>query len=315
MALNKHNLYYYENLYGTVAEFPSNSNQVIFYCPDCGKSKLYVYLDTNTSWCFRCGVYRSYVDIENTVTNVKDLKVRIEIGKEELKPISQVKDYYLLEEIKNLDKEKYKVYYEYLNKRGFDEYDININRLRFGNMENMQTAFRIFIPVYMDNILVYYQLRNIIGNMGRKYDNPLGAYMNKKTLVLFNYDRAKLSDSVIVTEGVFDAMTVGSSAIATFGKSISAEQIDLISKTWKDIIIALDPDAFELNIKIYKKFLSLGKKVKIFDLKNYKDINEAGKDYVLEHIFKLNDFNYKYTDMLKYKFRKIYREKISESNY
>ena len=66
--------------------------------------------------------------------------------------------------------------------------------------------------------------------------------MDKREL-LWNYDNARKSDTVVVTEGVFDAIRVGKCGVATFGKSVSDVQVGLLQQYWKHVILLLDPDA------------------------------------------------------------------------
>ena len=66
---------------------------------------------------------------------------------------------------------------------------------------------------------------------------------------------------LIITEGVFDALTFHQYGIATFGKAVSDNQIKLIKKYVKpdtDIYLMLDSDAYKYNVKVarelFKKF-------------------------------------------------------------
>lgn len=121
----------------------------------------------------------------------------------------------------------------------------------------------------------------------QKYKTPPKYFTSpgyKKGEHLFNYDNASKFGFVVVTEGAFDAMRVGKCAIATFGKGISDTQVQMLRDTWKVVILLLDPDAKEDQLKIRKKIEGAGLfgsgntsgvKCVSVDLKNYKDAGEA----------------------------------------
>lgn len=66
----------------------------------------------------------------------------------------------------------------------------------------------------------------------------------KKAWCLYNLDRARLSDTVLLVEGVTDVWALGPTAIARFGKSLSGAQVQLMSEQCfgKHIIIVPDRD-------------------------------------------------------------------------
>lgn len=304
MGRHHHRLRYFESLFGEGRE-TNNSNQYIFKCPNvtCGREKLYVYLDTNTSYCFRCGTYSSYDSEEKVSLTKKDLEVRLQYKDDfSFSNVSTPTDFSYYENLKDEDKGKY---LSYLKGRGFQERDIHRYKLRFGEPGTFQRE-SILIPVYMDNLLVYYTIRKI-GDTKIRYQNPdLSLVPNPKSRVLFNLDIARLSNTVIVMEGAFDAMTVGSSAIATFGKMLSKHQISLIERYWDNIILCLDSDAYEFNLKLYDSLTKKGKNVKILDLPNG-DANSLGKKEVLKRIQSVESKKFTIVNALKYKLnKKIY---------
>lgn len=89
----------------------------------------------------------------------------------------------------------------------------------------------LIFPVFMDDGLVYWQGRACYDRAG-----PRGAF--KKTLnpkseadhataseVLLNYDRARIAEHVVVTEGPFDALKVGPHAVALLGKAVTPAKV------------------------------------------------------------------------------------------
>jgi len=102
---------------------------------------------------------------------------------------------------------------------------------------------RIIFPVYQFGVYRGFQARTIWKNTDPKYVNASG--MNKRSL-LYNFDNAfKQKEELIITEGIFDAIRVGTDkAVAAFGKAVSQEQIRLIGLGDFDrVILLLDRDA------------------------------------------------------------------------
>lgn len=61
-----------------------------------------------------------------------------------------------------------------------------------------------------------------------------------KSMALFNYDLARTSDLVVLSEGALDVAGVGVCGVCGFGKSYSAQQVRLIKANWKCAVILLD---------------------------------------------------------------------------
>ena len=97
--------------------------------------------------------------------------------------------------------------------------------------------------------------------------------MDKREL-LWNYDNARKSDTVVVTEGVFDAIRVGKCGVATFGKSVSDVQVGLLQQYWRRVILLLDPDAAKEALRTRNMF---GPTVEVVTvaLNGYKDAGET----------------------------------------
>jgi hypothetical protein len=124
------------------------------------------------------------------------------------------------------------------------------------------TTGTLVIPVVENGVDIAWQCRllydvdgvseDMVPYMGWKYDSEKGKYVKPpkyftmpgfdKGLKLFNYDSAKRFPFVVVTEGAFDAMSVGVCAVAAFGKGLTDEQIALL-REWPVIVLLLDPDA------------------------------------------------------------------------
>lgn len=61
---------------------------------------------------------------------------------------------------------------------------------------------------------------------------------------IWNFDRAIQHNTIVICEGIFSALAVGPSAMATLGKAITEQQLNRIIRSGhRDAVIALDGDA------------------------------------------------------------------------
>lgn len=128
----------------------------------------------------------------------------------------------------------------------FKERGISIKkalRYNIGWCEEGYYKNRMIVPVTVNAQQVFFVAR-YMGKppLGvRKVLYPKGAKVGR---VLFNYDRAKLGERIVIVEGVLDAIAVGKDAVATFGTSLSQYQLDLLMRTAaSEIVISYDNDA------------------------------------------------------------------------
>jgi len=143
----------------------------------------------------------------------------------------------------------------------------------------------LIIPSYEDEKLVYFQARNLNPNDSFRYRNPSTA----RSQVVFFYDEIKENDSIFITEGPFDAMTlVDYSSTCVMGNRLSEPQAQkLFQKKPKEIIFVPDWDkdeetrrtianALKKNIITLQKFNPGNTKIGIYMW--YKKYGEKGKD-------------------------------------
>lgn len=131
---------------------------------------------------------------------------------------------------------------EYADKRAIPRSDWTKYDIRYHSLMDA-----IVFVVVMDGRTVGYQARFIDPK------NPSFRMMSSqgfsKAKALYGYDQAKGCENLVITEGPVDmhhANIPGFSAIATFGKSVSKRQIELIKSIGaKNIYIGLDRDAAE----------------------------------------------------------------------
>lgn len=138
---------------------------------------------------------------------------------------------------------------------------------------------------------------NVIAFGGRVLDNSKPKYMNtsdtlvyKKTNVLFglNYAKDSGSDALILCEGYMDVMAMHqagiTNAVGGCGTALTPEQVKLISRYAKEVILAYDAD--EAGQKALNKAIALFNqtdlKVRIPGLMGGKDPDEIIKTYGVE---------------------------------
>jgi len=134
----------------------------------------------------------------------------------------------------------------------------------WGFSEVGYTQHRIIVPTYMEERLVFWQARDVLGNLHDHY----GTNLYKKVLnpkgvsarsVLYNYDTAKNHGEIILCEGFVDVCKAGANAVATNGKKLHSAQVEWLTKTKaRNIVILWDEDAYS-DEKRYVKGRNKGK--------------------------------------------------------
>jgi hypothetical protein len=170
------------------------------------------------------------------------------------------------------DNISHKRFIDYLLGRGlsYKEYPYMVSPNESGRM-----ADRIIIPFTYENKLV--------GNTSRFLDDRKPKFLNDQPVgYLFGYDFQKPDWQVcIVTEGIFDALSIDACALGT--NTISLEQQELLRRLNRPIIVV--PDQDKTGIELCDQALELGYKVSLPEWgmnslnKPIKDVNEATVKY------------------------------------
>ncbi len=118
------------------------------------------------------------------------------------------------------------------------------------------SVMRVYLPVWnMANQMQWYTARAMFSSvMPKYYTPPMGTTPKRKHEVLWGLHRwANTSYSqIILCEGVFDAVWFPG-ALALMGKSIGAEQIEILRVLDREVIVILDGDAKYEAAKIVHK--------------------------------------------------------------
>lgn len=161
----------------------------------------------------------------------------------------------------------HKVYVDYLLKRKID-----IHNYRFIVTPNDEgrNKNRVVVPYYYKN--------KIVGNTSRFLDNRIPKFLNdQQPGYVFNTNKQKQDYAVcIVTEGIFDALSID--GVAVMHDDISDEQSEILNSLGKRIIVVPDQDS--AGLKMIDRALELGYSVSLPTWhNNVKDVNDAVVKY------------------------------------
>lgn len=263
----------------------SRKNLIVPVCPYCGKTggKFGIYIGPETdrkkpfmSHCFSC--HHTTKDINQLVEDIgrPDLKIQETADYSDLSPIeieeedeNEIDDELITVDMPDGWKRCYNN--SYLNQRGFtsDDYDVfpvgttrGLNfkfddYIVFPIIDNQRTVGYIGRHTWSkDSIDEYNKQARRKGKYEiRRYNNSRD---NDFVKLLYNYDAVieDVTDTVIIVEGVFDAIALTRklnlydnqriAVVATFGKKISDVQAyKLQAKGVRTVVIGYDGDAVE----------------------------------------------------------------------
>ena len=266
---------------GAIIKYTNTPNEIHICCPKCGDSRYRLYINTfnNTFYCHNCQFHGSTVKLiqlvekstySNALARLTDFQGMTSIPdnfksliEEQLiypdltdipkRSISLPNDFQLLCQSTNVPAMRAK---HYLYSRGISDRQIQLHK--FGL--SPEHPNRIIIPIYEANELRFWIAR-AIGNTKYKESVPQTApYQYSKSEVLFNLTNAIYKyNSVVLSEGVFDALSWGDIGVAMLGKALYKEQLNLLLK-YKQLItngvyVAVDADATNSAIKICKSLV------------------------------------------------------------
>lgn len=272
------------------------SDEYQFNCPYCAengkksdkKRHLYVNSKKERFICFRCGErgtlkkilqkfgiefeeeqIHTLDDLRREIMNlsVQNYEIKVELPDDEMSTVEFPCDTRPI--IKNSDAYNYLV-----TVRKFDESVITRYSMVYGDYFYSK---RIFIPTFSKSgRMVYWVARSYFANEGvPRYVTPNGVHK----ACLFNFHYAKQFDTIIICEGVFSSIAAGKNAIASFGKSMTNEQKQLLlSKNFEEYIVSYDGDARKEAVEV-AQFLknSTDSKVSVVNLKHGDDPDSVGR--------------------------------------
>lgn len=301
----------------------SNPQFSIYKCPFCNNinykgnehpNRLYIGKNNSKFHCFNCGseglflkfiakfeqlsfreIFDKYIGEGIFEFLPKELSESLGIPKENKREPQEIDSIDMPEEFEDLfsrPQGKFKDVYQYMINRGMTLDRRKVYRMldiRYCEYMRYKTPSgkicilnkRLIFPIYWENKLRGFIARDIVGDSKIKY------YISEKlpkSRIIYNYENIKNSETIIICEGVIDAIKCFDyKPIALFGTSLSNEQLILLQNlpNLKNIIIGLDPDTRKIDKYGKSKYNKLVEQLKPFwniyeiDLGEKKDLGEC----------------------------------------
>ncbi len=276
----------------TKKRFRFNKEKLVGVCYNCGwggNAVTFVRDLNNLTWADALDIVNFYSEFKPLPADVfEEVFDRIYIeGKDtevDRNYIPLPSDFKLLSNSNSLIAEPIR---KYAKSRNLTEKQIEIHGMGFcptGEiiLPNNKSTFidnRLITQVFDDNGKpVYWMGRSILKDAKPKTFNPVGGRNTiNKTDVIFNLNNAKKTGFAVISEGVFDATTIGNSGTALFGKTLSVKQLLLLIRAdLEAVYVMLDPDAKKNALVIADLLSKHLNKVFLCDLRGG-DPNEVGK--------------------------------------
>jgi len=145
-------------------------------------------------------------------------------------------------------------------------------------------SHRIIFPIYQDNTIVSLTSRSIIKDEKLRYKTlPLAQEVTPHKYTLYNQDNTR-KEQVIVVEGIIDCVRAGKGFVSTYGISVTAEQMVLLSD-YDKVLISFDNDdaGSSASESLAYNLASLGTNVEIISIKgNHKDLGDLSAQEIEE---------------------------------
>lgn len=275
-------------------------NQYMYSCPACGhkNNRLSINYDKNMFHCWTCGF--SGKNIIGILYYVKAPKSDIEdvksfLGNKDVyegnSKISELEyDIYRMLDSKGEKKESkggnlleintwkpvwkpkdiFEIRaYKYLKSRGLSKYDMMLYNIQYDISTNS-----IDIPSYDDSMRLNYYVKHYFDTS--YYENPDGV---SKMNIIFNEYSIDFSQPIYITEGFYDAVTIGFNAVPILGKFVPKPLIQkIIMSDTPHVFICMDGDARAEATKLFEYLNYLGISNSILDIPKDHDPNSLGRE-------------------------------------
>jgi DNA primase len=166
---------------------------------------------------------------------------------------------------------------KYLKERGISKQDIIWWKMGYcssGEYEN-----RIIIPSFNEKgDSDYFIARTYAGDFPKYKNPPVGRD------IVFNDLFIDWTSDIVLVEGVFDALRVGTNAVPLLGSTLR-EESKLFQKIVRNdtaVYLALDPDAEKKSLEIIKKFLTYDVELYKIQVYPYSDVGEMTKEQFID---------------------------------
>jgi len=241
------------------------------------KKHLYIFVDGGGFRCFKTGKAGSFEFLVKVVDrlpgDMNEESTQKRIDRHILAKYYVIKEKEFLEKVNNLIRETTNIrvnlnkidlpegtypltketeinkkFFNYLEGRGITRE--MIKRFRMGYCVKGTYTSRVIIPIYDNKKIVYFMSRDITDKSSKKYLNPSRDEVqgNGTGAIVFNLDHIKAGDTVVITEGIFNAFHNTEENVvlcSIFGKTILYNQLKkILKKKPKAIILGYDNDKY-----------------------------------------------------------------------
>jgi DNA primase len=288
-----------EDIFGDYKLHSDYKGQISFDCPVCsydikqldhgdGKGNLEINYKRGVYKCWSCAetheTHGSIFKLVKKYGSPRQNKKFLLLMPEEVDEVKRVyKKVYLPKEFisfKNVSQglkltPQFKQAWNYIKKRNIT--DEMIEKFNIGFCYNGLYENRIIIPSYDTELtLNYFIARSYLSKTKLKYKNP----EVQKEIIIWNEHLINWEERLYIVEGAFDSIFVPNS-IPMLGKFMSDNLFKTIyTNAKKDIVIVLDPDAWNDATRLYHK-MNCGKlmgRVFIVKLEGDQDIADLKGD-------------------------------------
>ena len=253
----------------------SNGDDIAVFCPICEKSpkikkkrKLSISIETGIYHCWVCEAKGKSLSrfVNKNFPKSKDIEkfkeyfgTYSDFEKEDKKclSLSLPSDFQL---VASSNTRQSRFIKKYLHNRGMSIEDMYRYKVGYSFEDEFKNS--AIFPSHDSNLeLNFYLSRLCLDSKYRKYKNCEAS----KKEIIFNEHRVDWSSEVVIVEGIFDALKAGENSIPILGSWID-QNYALFKKIIKekcDVVLALDLDAQDKQIKIAKNLMSYGINVKV----------------------------------------------------
>jgi hypothetical protein len=229
------------------------------HCSTSGKLPLWVNVEKGLGFCFRCRQSYSVLDLVQLIEGCNFLQAVAIVHRGETldSELRSVMEALTVDDPPRLEKKKPAValpreYKPVAHMRKRPPYlvsrkvsRVDCARHRIGVCFSGYYARRVIVPIVnLEGRLVSFVAR-WLGDPPKGVKKVLYPRGSKISTVLFNHRHARQWSNVVICEGVFDALRVGSHAVALNGKHASRSQLALLALLGQKrrLTLLLDPDA------------------------------------------------------------------------
>lgn len=252
--INNRNLRYIIGVFGEDYSIENeNKGEVSYHCPFCPSlghrnddKKLYVNVNKLVYQCFRCESKGSLNhEVSSDFNDVDIGKVFSDYLSDNVQ--EEETSYFNIPKTLLIN-EKDSTGYHYMRDRGFTDEDIELYSMRLSGVGNLMG--RVIIPneIISKNWTDMYVARSYLDHPNR-YKNPSNS---RKSKILFNYHRIPDNpEYMILNEGPLNSIIAGKLSVASFGKVLSQDQLEMIlSKNPTHLYVSYDTDARKYALQV-----------------------------------------------------------------